>query len=224
LGVCVDGGNNVYVADFNNHRVQKFASDGAFLMKWGTYGTGDGQFRNPSGIAADAMGNLYVVDGSNHRIQVFASDGTFLTAWGTQDAGDGGFYYPFGIAVDASGGVYVADTGHYRIQKFGQCAISAIEPEIGRPRLHLAPPVPNPWSGRTALGFTLARAGRASIAVYDVHGRLMKRWFWPSLPPGSHQVTWDGRMDDGEPTSNGVLFYRVEANGQTLTQKMVHIR
>jgi hypothetical protein len=41
------------VVDNWNNRVQKFSSDGQFVMKWGTSGSGAGQFDSPEGIAFD---------------------------------------------------------------------------------------------------------------------------------------------------------------------------
>ena len=38
---------SVYVADSGNHRVQRFAPEGAYLNKWGSEGSGDGQFFYP---------------------------------------------------------------------------------------------------------------------------------------------------------------------------------
>ncbi|MFF5993843.1 S-layer homology domain-containing protein [Lysinibacillus sp. KU-BSD001] len=117
-GIAVDAGGNVYIADTNNHRIQKFTSDGTFIKKWGSYGSNDGQFNTPTGIAVDAGGNVYVADYYNDRIQKFTSDGTFLKKWGSYGSNDGQFYQPYGIAVDAGGNVYVADTHNHRIQKF----------------------------------------------------------------------------------------------------------
>src|SRR3989441_10449275 len=49
-GVVADGSGNVYVADTNNHRIQKFTSGGTYLTQWGTYGSGNGQFFFPWGV------------------------------------------------------------------------------------------------------------------------------------------------------------------------------
>jgi streptogramin lyase len=117
-GVAVDTSGNVYVADFGKHRIQKFTSDGTFLITWGSWGSGDGQFSHPYGVAVDTSGNVYVADLVNSRIQKFTSDGTFLTKWGSRGSGDGQFHDPSGVAVDTSGNVYVVDTANGRIQKF----------------------------------------------------------------------------------------------------------
>ncbi|HEX5573263.1 MAG TPA: hypothetical protein VFX26_01920, partial [Nitrososphaeraceae archaeon] len=39
-----------------------------FSKKWGTQGSGNGQFNDPSGITIDSSGRLYVVDTGNNRI------------------------------------------------------------------------------------------------------------------------------------------------------------
>jgi hypothetical protein len=39
----------VYIADTDNHRIQVFDADGTFLGKWGSEGSGDGQFLAPRG-------------------------------------------------------------------------------------------------------------------------------------------------------------------------------
>jgi DNA-binding beta-propeller fold protein YncE len=78
-----------------------------FISKWGTEGTGDGEFDWPSGVAMASDGSVYVADWRNSRIQKFTSEGVFVTKWGT-----------YGIAAAADGSVYVSDSGNRRIQKF----------------------------------------------------------------------------------------------------------
>ena len=72
-GVAVDSSGNVYVADKDNHRIQKFDNNGNFITKWGSNGwTGNGQFQYPEDVAVDSSLNVYVADTYNHRIQKFA--------------------------------------------------------------------------------------------------------------------------------------------------------
>jgi DNA-binding beta-propeller fold protein YncE len=90
-----------------------------FITKWGSQGSGDGQFDLAFGVATDAARNVYVADSRNHRIQKFDSSGNFITKWGSYGSGDGQFIGPGAVATDAAGNVYVADAGNGRIQKFG---------------------------------------------------------------------------------------------------------
>ena len=89
-----------------------------YLTQWGSFGSGDGQFLNPSGVATDAFGNVYVSDRANFRIQKFSGTGTYLTQWGSHGSGNGQFNNAYGVATDVAGDVYVADTDNNRIQKF----------------------------------------------------------------------------------------------------------
>ena len=59
------------MADFFNHRVQKFTADGRFLVAFGEPGTAPGQLDRPSDAVVDDDGRVYVVDFGNDRIQVF---------------------------------------------------------------------------------------------------------------------------------------------------------
>lgn len=61
------------------------------VTKWGSKGTGDGQFNEPWGIAVDSSGNVYVTDTSNNCIQKFDASGTFISKWGSSGSGDGQF-------------------------------------------------------------------------------------------------------------------------------------
>ena len=54
---------NGYGAGTNaTNEVSRYDSLGNFLGAWGAYGTGNGQFKAPEGIAVDSVGNVYVAD------------------------------------------------------------------------------------------------------------------------------------------------------------------
>jgi len=71
LQLAVDPDRRIFVADWQNNRIEVFAPDGSFGAQWGTLGTGPGQFNGPTGVAADADGNVFVFDRENQRVQKF---------------------------------------------------------------------------------------------------------------------------------------------------------
>ena len=146
LYVAVDAEGSIFVADNQNYRIQKFTlaspcpsgtsqvvAGVCFVTKWGSSGTGAGEFVGPAGMAVDTDGNLYVADfnpqgfDSNERIQKFDGDGNFILEWGSHcsvndvgiDACDGLFWKPTAVAVDGPGNIYVLEIYNDRIQKFG---------------------------------------------------------------------------------------------------------
>ena len=79
---------------------------------------------------------------------------------------------------------------------------------------------PNPGSG-SRLEFTLARAARASLKVYDVQGREVRTLFEQDAAPGTFYAQWDGRDDGGARMGRGVYFARLAAGGQMSEKKLV---
>ncbi|HET9234794.1 MAG TPA: 6-bladed beta-propeller [Candidatus Eisenbacteria bacterium] len=121
-GLAANASNQIFVADNQNQRVQKFSALGTPLASWPAgmpppSGSGDGQLAQPAGVDLDASGNVYVADSGNHRIQKFSSGGIFIAKWGTQGSGNGQFRFPLDVTVDEDGFIYVADTDNYRVQK-----------------------------------------------------------------------------------------------------------
>jgi DNA-binding beta-propeller fold protein YncE len=117
-GAAVDPSGNVFVVDRGNNKAYKFDQFGNFLLAFGGYGSGTGQFVAPSGIAISPDGTkVYVADTNNSRIEVFDSSGNYLSQFGSAGSGNGTFSGPFALATDGTK-VYVADTGNSRIEMF----------------------------------------------------------------------------------------------------------
>ena len=70
-GLCLDKDGNSYVADFGNHRVQKFDPSGRLIYTLGKFGAQDGEFDSPVAVAVDGSGALFVGDWGNNRIEKF---------------------------------------------------------------------------------------------------------------------------------------------------------
>ncbi len=123
------------VSDFENHWIWRYDSNRNYVGRIGRYGTGDGQFIRPWGIAFDSSQNIYISDSDNHRIQKFSFDGTFLGWLGygadgshgwhnpgsgiasTNGTANGEFKYPLGIAIGPNGNLFICDTLNNRIQE-----------------------------------------------------------------------------------------------------------
>jgi sugar lactone lactonase YvrE len=134
-GVAVDVAGNLYIADGNNNRIRKVATNGMIstVAGNGSLGySGDGgpatsaQMDFPWGLAVDSVGNLYIADGNNNRIRKVATNGTISTVAGNGSygySGDGGpatsaeLSGAYGVALDAAGNLYIADTYNCRIRK-----------------------------------------------------------------------------------------------------------
>ena len=107
-----------FVGDNTNNRILKTDGSNVYFAT-GSFGSGNGQFDHPRGIAVNFNGSsVFVADNNNNRVQRFsASDGTYQGQWGTLGTGDGEFNILYGIAADSTY-VYVVDRGNHRIQKF----------------------------------------------------------------------------------------------------------
>jgi DNA-binding beta-propeller fold protein YncE len=116
-GIAVDSDNKIYVTDVTNHNVKKFSYGGTLLAKWGSEGTGDGQFDFPTGIAIDSLGNIFVADLNLDRIQKFDSSGNFITKWGVSIESDK-YSAPMGLSIDNGGNIWIADFNSPTTKKF----------------------------------------------------------------------------------------------------------
>lgn len=130
IGIAVDNGGTVYVADYGNNRIRKMTPSGDVSTLAGSTsgfinGTGTAaQFKGPYGVAVDSAGVVYVADTFNNSIRKVTPSGVVTTLAGAAAAGwvdstgtAARFNAPQDITIDSSGTLYVADTGNHRIRK-----------------------------------------------------------------------------------------------------------
>ena len=83
---------------------------------------------------------------------------------------------------------------------------------------------PNPTRGGTTIRFVLAFPANVTLDVFDVSGRRVRGLFRGAAGPGERKISWDLRNENGDEVAPGVYFYRLDANGESTTRKLVVIR
>jgi hypothetical protein len=80
---------------------------------------------------------------------------------------------------------------------------------------------PNPFTTSTEIAFELPAQARASLAVYDVRGRLVTILLDKILAGGGHTTRWQGNDARGTRLPSGIYFFRLDAAGRQEVQKVV---
>ncbi|MFC1572681.1 FlgD immunoglobulin-like domain containing protein [Candidatus Eisenbacteria bacterium] len=84
--------------------------------------------------------------------------------------------------------------------------------------------MPNPFTGRTTIRYSIPSASPAVVNVYDATGRMIRTLRDASHGPGEHSVTWDGKNGGGEDVPAGIYLYELRWNGHSETKRMLLMR
>jgi hypothetical protein len=87
--------------------------------------------------------------------------------------------------------------------------------EIGSTGFELYQNVPNPFSQKTAVGFRLPKASKATLTVYDLTGRMVTT-IEGEYPAGFNEI----QLSRQALPADGLLFYRLETPEFTATRSM----
>jgi hypothetical protein len=85
----------------------------------------------------------------------------------------------------------------------------------------MLPAYPNPFRAGTRLGFDLMEDGPVEIAVFDVQGRKVAVLHEGALPPGRHEVVWEGNDRRGRSVGRGIYFIRVRTRTEQAAQRVI---
>jgi hypothetical protein len=96
--------------------------------------------------------------------------------------------------------------------------------EVAAERVRLMQNSPNPFGPGTRIAFSLPRAAQVEMNVYDVRGREIVTLAEGRLEAGAHEVAWDGADSRGHRVASGIYYYRLVADNDVLTRKMVLLR
>lgn len=208
-GIAIDQAGKVYIADRDNHRVQIYNSQLAYvatLGQTGVPGSDNSHFNYPFDVAVDRNGTIYVADEGNDRIQVFDSNLQYVRTIGGGGTGsDFGHFEGWGphhLAVDSQGRLYVVDSGNQRVQVFDNFANgNAYLTTIG-----------GAWGtqpGRFSNVLGIAIGPDDSVYTSEIHNNHRIQKFAPGVP-GWKQVNINGFGD----RTNGNIHALASFGGQ----------
>ena len=96
----------------------------------------------------------------------------------------------------------------------------ASSPERGE--LRVLGPIPFRSDLRLEIG--LARAGQASLDVFDPAGRRVRTLTQGRMPAGRSFIRWNGKLDGGENAPSGIYFVKLKGEGWAVMRRVVLVR
>ncbi|MEQ1645166.1 MAG: NHL repeat-containing protein, partial [Pyrinomonadaceae bacterium] len=191
LGIAIDTNDNRFVADTDNSRIRRLDPQGKLISDLGIAGTGEGQIKQPHGIAISMGGDLFVTDPFRHKVlKLRSSDGAFVREWAGPT--ELGFFGPRDLAFDANGRLFIVDQGRARIVRFDVSndnyfswgTQGAGDGQFDQP------------TGISVAGdqVFVADTGNGRIQVFDLDGKFIRQWAvpeWNKNVPTFPDVAYD---------------------------------
>ena len=145
-----------------------------YEYKFGTQGSGDGQFLNPHDISFDAAGNCFVCDRNRNDVQKFTHTGTFISKFGSSGSGNGQFNVPYAIQHTPDyANIYVMDRDNNRSQKLDASGnyISKITAANGKNLV-----APEDICFDSSNNFYVCDTGNNRIVEFDSADTFIREW------------------------------------------------
>jgi hypothetical protein len=178
----------------------------------------------PTGITL--AGDFTMIGGQprNHLACVDGGTGA-PTSWNPDASGNV-------LAIARNGGTIFAGGGYSQVSRYahaffagiGDGVVTAVEPGQAAPAVPRVNAAPNPFGDHTSFRFALPRRESASVAVYDVAGRLVRTLHHGVLESGTHTLEWAGKDTADRTVASGIYFVRVEAPSVRTSAKLLLLR
>lgn len=115
--VCATNGVEIYVADYNNNRIELFDRTLANVATLSTNQSNDDskRFGFPSGVAVSRLGDLFICDNENVRVLKVNTFSTVERTFGGYGEGAGTLTMPRQVAIGPNDDVFVSDKGRVAV-------------------------------------------------------------------------------------------------------------
>ncbi len=79
---------------------------------------------------------------------------------------------------------------------------------------------PNPFNSSTRIRFTLPKAGKATLSVYNAAGQKVTELVNDTVSKGQHEYAWNAQNASGRSVPSGIYFVRLTTETETRTHKI----
>ncbi len=113
---AIDSKGDFWALSKSATAVYEYNEEGKELRHFGSWGSSNGQFKEPAAIAVGPEGGIWVTDAGNDRVEEFTENGEYAGQFGTPGEGEGQFSkfswtLGNGLTVDPKGAIYITDNG-----------------------------------------------------------------------------------------------------------------
>jgi hypothetical protein len=87
----------------------------------------------------------------------------------------------------------------------------------------LGPNFPNPFNPETKISFEVPAGWTAPVTlrIFNLQGQLIATLVEGVMPPGMHNIVWNGKDQFGQTVSTGVYLYQIVSGDYRAVRKML---
>ena len=192
LDITAKTGLEVFVADFNNERIERYDKKLNYISSFyseETFST-NLQFGFPSSVDVSAHGELFICDNENNRILKLNTLGEPVVSFGDFNWGDGQLEHPAKVEVSPGNLIYVSDQSANQIvvfDYFGNFVSKFGKGVLNNPQGMI-------WSQNKLF---VADSGNDRLVVFDQNHRLIYSWGDEGSKIGAFKNPVDVAVFDG---------------------------
>jgi hypothetical protein len=147
--------------------------------------------------------------------------------WGDLGAIDVSYGTSAASYTGADDGFPIGDLNYYPDKKAEWESLqTSVENEkpVAPADFELSQNYPNPFNPETNIAYNINKKADVSLVIYNMLGQKVRTLVNESKTAGSHNITWNGKNENGIQVPSGIYFYQLKTNAQTAMEKMVMVK